>query len=105
MTHGHDGSLVVGHGIIFALLGFWLCGDIIEDFLDFVLDIVDVDVAYNNDTLQIGAIPCLIVVAQSLIGEVVDNLHRADGQTLAIFGCGIDGGQNALHDALLADVA
>ena len=85
-----DHFLVVTNGIVDAFGSLLRHGDRGEDLLDFLLHLVDINIAHYDDGLQVGAIPLLIVVAQVLVREVIDNLHRADRQTVLIFRALID---------------
>ena len=100
LLYGDNHPLIVGNGIVDALGRMLRHGNLREKRLHLLLNLVDVDVAYYNDGLQVGAIPLLVVVAQVLIGKVVDNLHRADGQAVLILGTLVDGGHGVLHQPL-----
>ena len=105
MSDTVDGLVIVGDGGIDTLFGVLRHLDGREYFLDLALDIVDVDIADNNDALKVGTIPGLVVVAKSLRLEVVDNFHGADRQAVAIFQAGIERRKNLLENALRAFVA
>ena len=92
LEHSGNHTFVVGHGIVDALGGIDRLGYLREERLDLPFHLVDINVAYDNDGLQVGAIPLLVVVAQVLIGKVVYDVHRADGQTVFIFRTAIDDG-------------
>ena len=77
-------ALVVGHGVVDALGRVDGLGNLREECLDFLFYLVDVDVAHDDDGLQVGAIPLVVVVAQVLVGEVVDDIHGADGQAVFV---------------------
>ncbi len=89
LADGENGAGGIVYSEILARLGVGGHGDGSEDFLDLVLDVVHVDVADNYDGLLVGAVPCVVVVAQNLRVEVVDHLHRAYGQTVAVAAAGI----------------
>ena len=97
---GDNHLVVVTHGIIDTLSGFLGHGDGRVDFLDFLFHLVHVDVTHHNDGLQVGAIPLLVIVAQVLIGEMVNDVHRADGHAVLIFCSPVDDGQDIFLHAL-----
>ena len=96
-----DGLGIVGHldvnhlGCIGG--GTW---DRAEHLLNLGLGAVNVDVTNYHDSLIVGAIPLVVVVANLVILEVVDNAHQADGHALAIFRARIQGLEVALKHAL-----
>ena len=96
----HDHRVVVVDGIVDALCTDLGQGDGREDLLDFLLHLVHVDVAHHYDSLQVGAIPLVIVVAQVLIGEVVHDVHRADGHAVLILRTLVDLRHGLLHQSL-----
>ena len=85
LVNHNNGLVVVGNGIRFnhGSVGAG-GGNVLEEFLDFGLDVVHVNVAYNDQRLVIGAVPLVIVVAQHLIGEIVHDVHRTDDIALGI---------------------
>ena len=92
--------LIVGHRIINTfgcLLRHW---DRRENLLDFLLHLINIDIAHNNYCLQVRAIPLLIIVAQVLIREVVYDVHRADRHTVFVLGSLINLGHSLLHESL-----
>ena len=100
LLDGDNHLVIVGHGVIDALSRIHRLGNQREKSLDFLLHLIDVNVAYHHDGLQVGTIPLLIVVAQVLIRKVVDDVHRTDGQTVLILGALVDGGHGVLHQPL-----
>ena len=87
---------------VFALLGIFRHLYAREQFFDFCLDAVNIHVAHNHDALQIGAIPCFVVVAQSLVWEVVNHIHCAYRQAIAISAVRVDCWQQVFNDAHLS---
>ena len=88
--------LVVINRVINALcriLGFFYLS---EDFLDFLLYLLYVDITYDNDTLKVGTVPLLVIVAQCLIREIVNNLHYTYRKTFAVSAVGEDVGKHTL---------
>ncbi len=102
-TDGIDGAGGVGHGIVDTFFGILGHFDRREHLLDFAFDVGRVDVTDYDDSLIVGTIPCLIVVADSLRLEVVDHFHDADRQTMSVFAVGIDGGEEFFEDTHLAN--
>ena len=100
LIHNVDGFVVVGDGIGFVFCGILLCFDGREDFLDFGFDEVHVNVSDDDDALEVGAIPFLIVCSQFFGFEVVDDAHQADGEAETVAGAGINLGKVSLKDAL-----
>ena len=44
-----------------------------EEVFDFFLHLVNIDIAYNYNALKVWTVPKFVVVAESLVCEVVDN--------------------------------
>ena len=103
-SDGVDGALVVGYVEVDALGSVLGHLDGAEELLDFSLDAGRVDVAHHDDALLVGTVPLVVVVAEHLRVEVVDHLHGADGQTVAVAVVGVDGGEQLFDDAHLAHV-
>ena len=96
----NDHLVVIADGIVFALgriLGSW---NLREELLDFLLHLVNVHIAHNDDGLQVGTIPLMVVVAQVLIREVVDDIHRTDRHAVFILRTLIDLRHRLLHQSL-----
>ena len=77
----HDGLAVVGHGVVLALGHGLADGDGTEEVLDLAFHLVHIDVADDDDALQVRTIPLMIVGAQRVVGELVDHRHQTDGET------------------------
>ena len=60
---------------------------------------IDVDVTHDDDALQVGAVPLVVVVAYVLVGEVVDDVDGADGHAVGILVAGVDDGGEVGVDA------
>ena len=85
LINDKDGLLVVGHGVVFNLS----CiggrgGDVLEHLLDFTFHVIHVHVTHDDQRLVVGTIPLVVIVAQHLIGEVVNDVHQADNHALAV---------------------
>ncbi len=106
LTHEINHVVVVGHGVVLALGGILLrLGDVGEGLLDLLLHLVDIYIAHYDNSLQVGAIPLHVVVAQSLMGEVHHDVHRADRHSVAVFRAGMQHGHDFLVHALGGRVA
>ena len=45
---------------------------------------VHVDVSDDDDRLEIGAVPLVVVAAEGVVGEVHHDIHRADRHTMSV---------------------
>ena len=99
-VRSHNHLIIVADGIINALGGILRCRNLSEKLLNLPLGTVHINVADNNNRLQVRTIPLLVVVAQILIGEVIYNIHRADRQTVLVFRTFVDDGQQVFHHPL-----
>ena len=118
LHQGHD-----GHGLFGVLVGnnYWLCivvhtvvdtlgrilghGNGREHFLYLSLYIICINITYHDDCLQVGTIPLVVIVAQSLIGEIVHHRHQTDGHTVTGTAVGHQGGQLAVKYTHLGRIA
>ena len=75
LLNGHDHRVVVVDRIVDTLSSLFRHRDGREGLFNLLLHLVDIEVAHNNDGLQVRTIPFLIVVAQVLIGKIVDDIH------------------------------
>ena len=55
-----------------------------EGLLDLRLYMVHVDVSDDDDRLEIGAVPLVVVAAEGIVGEVHHDIHRADRHTMSV---------------------
>ena len=94
-----DGLGVVGHRIELVGGRIFLGLDGGEYALDLCLYLIYVNIADNDDALEVGAIPLLVVGAQEVRLEIVDDAHQTDRHTLAVARTGIEVGQLAVEDA------
>ena len=92
--------VVVGNGVVDALGRVHRLGNLREERLHLPLHLVNVNIAYYHNGLQVGTIPFLVIVAQVLIGEMIHDIHRADGQTVLILRPFIDIRQRVFLQAL-----
>ena len=93
-----DGLGVVGHGIEFVGGRVFLRLDSRENALDFCFNLIYINITNDDDTLKVGAIPLLVVGAEEVGLEVVDDAHQTDGHTLAVARTRIEVGQLAVED-------
>ena len=94
-----DGLCIVGHGIGFVFRCVGRHGHCAENLFHLGLDLCRINVAHDHHALQVGTIPLLVVSAEEIGFEVVDDRHQTDGKTIAVFAAGIEFGQAALEDA------
>ena len=89
LINNDDGILVVGNFLVNHLgcIGTG-GGNILEELLDLCLDVINVNITHDYQGLVVGTIPLVVVVTQLIILEVVNDIHQADGQTLAILRVG-----------------
>ena len=102
LTYIDEGFLVVGHGEVDPFCRIDGCRDVGEGLFDFLFYRVHVDVAHDDDALQVGTVPLVVVVADGLVGEVVDDVDAADGHTVGVLGVGVHHGLRfrvEAHDA------
>ena len=99
-TGKDDEVLVVGNGEILAAGGVAGHGNGGKKLADFLLHLVNVDVAHHDDGLQVGAVPFVVIVAQGVVGEIVNHVHGAYGQAVLVFGALIDDGGGLFHESL-----
>ena len=100
-----DGFYIIGYGKVGAfgrILGHF---DGREEFFDASFHLVDVDVTDNDDSLIVGTVPFVVVVAQVLVGEVHHYFHRTDRQTVGILASCKHLGQDFLYDTPVGVVA
>ena len=92
-----NGFLRVGHGLSYDRCCILGVRDVGEEFLDHRFGVVYVDITHDDESLIGGMIPLLIVVAQLLRTEVIDNRHQTDGIAHTVFRIGIEGRQVAFQ--------
>ena len=72
-----DGLVVVRHGIGLDLGGIGAgSGDVLEHLADLGLGVIHVHITHDDQSLVVGTVPLVIVIAQHLVGEVVHYVHR-----------------------------
>ena len=80
-----DGFFGVRHLLLNHLCCVGRYGGVRPELLDFVLCMVHIHITYNDDALVVRAIPLLVVVAEVLVREVVNNAHQTDWHTMTVF--------------------
>ena len=84
-----DGGLVVRNGLVNHLCSVGVrSGKALEELLDLGLDVVNIHITDDNQSLIVRTVPLVVVVAQLVVLEVVNNVHQTDGQALAILRAG-----------------
>ena len=89
LGYGDDRLDIVLNRHIIALSRIYRGSYGTEDLFDLGFDLVNIDVADNHDALLVGTVPFLIIVADSLIREIVYDFHSTDRQAVCIFVVGI----------------
>ena len=84
LVYDDDRLFVVWNLLCYNLLCVRIERNVAEHFLDFLFCTVNVNVAYNDDSLIVWAIPLVVVVAENLWSKVVYDFHFTDRHTLAI---------------------
>ena len=82
--YSHQGFLVVLNWEIYAFCFILGVMDIRPKSLNLLLHSIDINISDNENTLQVGTIPLVIVVTQFVVGEIVNHRHQADRHTLGI---------------------
>ena len=93
------GLLIVGNGNHGLGLGILLCGDVGEDSLYLGLHLVYVDITHDDERLQVGTVPGMVEVHETLGLEVLEVLLAADYGRGGILGVAEDVGLLLLVDS------
>ena len=72
-----------------------------KQFLYLCFDAIFINVTYYHYALQVGTIPCFIIVAKHLIWKIVHHFHCAYWHTVAIATIGVKSRQQFFHYTLL----
>ena len=99
LVDDHDGFGIVGHQLVHDGSGVLGVGHGAEELLDLGLGLVDIHVTDHDDTLVGGMVPLLVVVAQFLGLEVVDDRHQSDGVSFSVLRTRVELGEVALEHA------
>ena len=89
-SHGDQRHVIVGHFKQRARSRVYRCRDVGKNPFDGCFYLVDIDVAYNDDRLQVGAVPFVIIIAQFIRFEIVDHVDCADRHPVGITAVRID---------------
>ena len=80
---------IVGYELIYnGSFVHWVL-DVAEKLFDLRLNLVHIDVAYDNQSLMIGVIPFVIIVDKFLSFEVIYHAHQTNREAQTIFTAGI----------------
>ena len=101
-----NGLLVVGNGLVNNLSGIGIrSGQALEELLDLGLDVVNIHITHDNQSLVVGTIPLVVVVTQLVVLEVVHHAHQTDGHALAVLRTRVQRLELVLEHALLGAAA
>ena len=84
LTKHVDSILSVWHSLFNYLCSIGRNSRISPKLLNLVLCVVHIDITNNDDTLIIWTIPLLIIIAEVLIRELINNAHQTDWHTMTI---------------------
>ena len=104
-TYNIDRLVIIGHLVIDALSRIFGHFDTTEQLFNACFHLSSVEVTDNDDGLVVGTIPFMVVVAQVLVGEVHNDLHSTNGETVGILAALEHNGDNLLHNTPLCIVA
>ena len=92
--------IIITYRIVLTLSRILRHRNLREKLLNLLLNLIHVYITYHYDSLQVRTIPFMIVIAQVLIGEIVDDVHRADRHAVFILRTLIDLRHSQLHQSL-----
>ena len=97
--NNNNGLSIIGYKLIYnGSFVHWVL-DITEKLFDLRLNLVHIDIAYDNQSLMIGVIPLVIIVDKFLAFEVVYHTHQANRVAQTIFTARIERGKIAFKHA------
>ena len=105
LVDNDDGLVIVGHGLVNNLCGIGIQCHALEQLLDLGLDVVNIHITNDNQSLVVGTIPLVVVVAQLVVLEAVNHAHQTDGHAAAVLRAGIQRLELVLEHALLGAAA
>ena len=82
----HQRFVVVVDGIDRPLAVVGTTGNICPKGFDLRLDGIDIDVTHYDDCLVVRTVPFMVVVAEGLVCEIIDDRGVADDVTLGVLG-------------------
>ena len=92
--------LVVRYRIVSALWGTCWYRVVIKEALYLGFNLVHIDVAHNDNSLQVGTIPLVVIVAQNIVMERIHHFYMSYRQTVGILRTGVYHRHGILHHAL-----
>ena len=81
---GCDRFRIVFYREIFPFGGALVARDILPHCFDPRLDAVHVDVAHDDDRLQIRTVPFSVIISQHFVRKIVDHFHQSDRHSARI---------------------
>ena len=84
LTKHVDSVLGVWHSLFYNLCSICRNSSVSPKLLNLILCVVYINITNNDDTLVVWTIPLLIVVAEVLIRELVNNAHQTNWHTMTI---------------------
>ena len=100
-----DGLIVVGHGVEFVRRSVFGHLNLAKYVLYLSFKFIHIHVTHDDDTLKVGAVPLVVVIAKFLVFKVFNNLHRTDRKAIRIAAAGHEEGEGAFVDTHCARVA
>ena len=100
-SDGDEGLFVAGDVELGTGTGILNGFAAVEVFVDFGFHGVDVDVANNDDGLEVGTIPIVVEAGDDRAFEGADDFFKADGETVGIFGAFEHDGPSGFAEAFL----
>ena len=82
----HQRFVIVVDGIDRPLAVVGTTGNICPEGFDLRLDGIDIDVAHYDDRLVVRTVPFMVVVAEGLVCEIIDDRGVADDVTFGVLG-------------------
>ena len=95
-----DGFVVVWNGVINERGRTGGVGEVGEVLLYLGFYLGNVDVANYDNRLMVRMVPSLVIIFEVLVGEVVNDVHKTDWHTTAVFAAGEEGLDAALHHSV-----
>ena len=100
LLDGNNHLVVVCHRIVDALGRILMRLDLAKELLDFLLHLIHIEITHHDDSLEVWAIPLLVIITQVLVREVIDDVHISDRKTVLILGSLVYLWHHVLHHAL-----
>ena len=84
LTKHVDSILSVWHSLFYYLCSIGRNSRISPKLLNLILSVIHIDITNNDDALIIWTIPLLIIIAEILIRELINNAHQTDWHAMTI---------------------